>query len=303
MNFYKKLIKSQSLRIKLLELTSFLPDKFKVKYQYLIKTHRRLNLKNPTRYTEKIQWYKLYYRTKLQTKCADKYRVREYVIEKGLGFLLNELYQVYDNADDIDFNNLPKKYAMKLNNGSGTNYFVTDNSSENFDELRALAKKWLAHKAYSQGGERCYCDIEPRIIFERLLPRDANNDLPDYKFFCFNGEPFCLYTMIDYTDNHANGKLGFFDMEFNQIPYRRMDFAPITQKLEKPKNFDKMVEYARILSKDFPHVRVDFYNIDGQIVFGELTFHNAGGYTVFEPDEFDFIMGQKFMLPDNIIIE
>ena len=301
MNFYKKIIKSQALRIKLLEMTSFLPDSFKVRYQYLIKTHRKLNLRNPKRYTEKIQWYKLYYRTKLQTLCADKYRVREYVNSKGLGFLLNDLYKVYASADEIDFTCLPQQYAMKLNNGSGTNVFVQNNESENHDELRMLAKKWLAHKAYSQGGERCYCDIEPRIVFERLLPRDSNNDLPDYKFFCFDGEPYCLYTMIDYTDNHANGKLGFFDMDFNQLPYRRMDFAPITQKLPKPKNFEKMVEYARILSKDFPHVRVDFYNIDGNIVFGELTFHNAGGYTVFEPDEFDYIMGNKFKLPTKTI--
>ena len=298
MNFYKKIIKSQDLRIRILELTSFLPDSFKVRYQYLIKTHRRLNLKNPQRYSEKMQWYKLHYRTKLQTLCADKYRVREYVTEKGLGFLLNELYEVHFKADDIDFSKLPKQYAMKLNCGSGTNYFVTDNNSEDHEKMYKLAKKWLAHKAISVGGERCYCDIEPAIVFEKLLPRNEKNDLPDYKFFCFDGEPYCLYTMIDYADNHANGKLGFYDMDFKQMPYRRLDFAPITEVLPKPKSFDKMVEYAKILSKDFPHVRVDFYDIDGQIVFGELTFHNAGGYTVFEPDEFDFIMGEKFVLPD-----
>lgn len=301
MNFYKKIIRSQALRIKLLELTSFLPDTFKIRYQYLIKTHRLPNLKNPKRYSEKVQWYKLNYRTKLQTLCADKYRVREYVESKGLGFLLNELYEVHDNADEIDFKKLPNQYAMKLNNGSGTNYFVTNNEKEDHEKLYHLAKKWLAHKAISVAGEKCYCDIEPAIVFEKLLPRDENNDLPDYKFFCFNGEPYCLYTMIDYADDHANGKLGFYDMDFTQLPYRRADFAPITKELPKPKNFDLMVEYARILSQDFPHVRVDFYDIDGQIVFGELTFHNAGGYTVFEPDEFDFIMGGKFTLPQKTI--
>lgn len=301
MNFYKKIIKNQALRIKILELTSFLPDKFKVKYQYLIKTHRRLNIKNPKRYSEKMQWYKLYYRTKRQTLCADKYRVREYVEEKGLGFLLNDLYRVYNNADDIDFGSLPTQYAMKLNNGSGTNIFVKDNNSEDYEALRKVAKKWLSHKARSHSGERCYCDIEPAIVFEKLLPRDSNNDLPDYKFFCFDGEPFCLYTMINYVDDHSKGKMGFYDMEFNQLPYWRMDFAPITEKIEKPKNFDKMVEYARILSKGFPHVRVDFYDIDGTIVFGELTFHNAAGYTVFQPDEFDFILGDQFRLPEVTI--
>lgn len=301
MNFYKKIIRDQQLRLKILEMMSFLPDKWTVKFQYRIKTGRRLNLKNPKRYTEKIQWYKLNYRTKLITQCADKYGVREYVKRKGLGFLLNDLYAVYDDASKIDFHNLPDQYAMKANNSSGTNVFVFDNKTVDHNELRKKAAKWIAHKAKSISGEWCYENIPPKIIFEKLLPRDSRNDLPDYKFFCFNGEPYCLYTMIDYTDNHENGKLGFYDMNFKQLPCRRMDFAPITDKLEKPKNFDKMVEYARILSKDFPHVRVDFYNIDGQIVFGELTFHNASGYTLFEPDKFDFVMGKKFVLPEKRI--
>ena len=298
---YKKIIKSQKLRLKILDFLSFLPDDFTIKYQYFIRTGRRVNLKNPMRYSEKIQWYKLYYRTSLITQCADKYAVREFVESRGLGSILNEQYAVYDNAADIDFEKLPQSYAMKANNGSGTNYFVTDNSKENHEELRKIANGWISHKARSIAGEWCYENIPPKVIFEKLLPRDSRNDLPDYKFFCFDGEPYCLYTMIDYTDNHANGKLGFYDMEFNQLPCRRMDFQPITQKLEKPKNFEKMVEYARILSKDFPHVRVDFYNIDGQIVFGELTFHNGSGYVEFEPDKFDFELGEKFILPEKQI--
>lgn len=297
MNFYKKIIKSQKLRLKILEFLSFLPDEWTIRVQYRIKTGRNVDLKNPRRYTEKIQWYKLNYRTQLLSQCSDKYAVREYVESKGLGFLLNELYAVYDNADNIDFSALPAQYAMKANNSSGTNCFITDNAYADHEALRATAAGWLEHHARSVSGEWVYEDIKPRVLFERLLPRDRRNDLPDYKFFCFNGEPFCLYTMIDYTDNHANGKLGFYDIEFNQLPYRRLDFAPITTKLEKPKNFEKMVEYARILARDFPHVRVDFYNIDGQIIFGELTFQNASGYTLFEPDEFDYIMGEKFILP------
>lgn len=300
MNFYKKIIRSQKLRLKILDAFSFLPDSWKCTIQYYAKLHRIPDLKNPKRYSEKIQWYKLNYRTKLVTQCADKYAVRAYVESKGLGFLLNELYAVYSDAEKIDFDALPESYAMKANNGSGTNVFVTNNSSEDHEVLRAQAKKWLRY-VKSISGERCYCDIPPKIIFEKLLPRDSRNDLPDYKFFCFNGEPFCLYTMIDYTDNHKEGKLGFYDLDFNQLPCRRMDFAPITAKLEKPKNFDKMVEYARILSKDFPHVRVDFYNIDGQIVFGELTFHNGAGYIQFDPDSFDFTMGEKFVLPKKTI--
>lgn len=303
MNFYKKILTNQQIRLKILELLSFLPDSWKIRFQYRIKTGRKVNLKSPKRYSEKIQWYKLYYRTPLITQCADKYAVREYVKEKGLGFLLNELYAVYDDPDKIDFDSLPKQYAMKANNSSGTNIFVTDNSTVDRKYLYETAKKWLSHRAKSISGERCYDSIPQKIIFEKLLPRNKDNDLPDYKFFCFNGEPYCLYTMIDYTDNHANGKLGFYDLSFDQMPYFRKDFAPIEKKLDRPANFEKMIEYARILSKDFPHVRVDFYNIDGQIIFGELTFHNASGYTVFEPDEFDTIMGDKFVLPEKQIIK
>lgn len=293
---YKKIIKDPQLRLKLLTPFTLLPDSLTTRVQYWLKTGRRLDLKNPRRYTEKIQWYKLHYRTALLTQCADKYAVREYVRSKGLGFLLNEQYAVYRRAEDIDFDSLPSQYAMKANNGCGTNCFITDNACADHEKLRATAAGWM-HPARSVSGEWVYEEIEPRVIFEKLLPRDRHNDLPDYKFFCFNGEPFCLYTMIDYTDDHSKGKLGFFDMEFNQLPCRRMDFAPIDRPLEKPKNFDKMVEYARILSQDFPHVRVDLYNIDGQIVFGELTFLSASGYTIFEPDEFDFTLGAQFTLP------
>lgn len=292
---YKKIIKSQKIRIKILEFLSFLPDKFTVKLHYRIKTGRRLDLENPKRYTEKIQWYKLNYHTDLMTKCADKYAVREYVESKGLGFLLNDLYAVYDDADKIDFKSLPKQYAMKANHSSSYNYFVTNNDIEDYDKLRQLAIEWLK-KPKPVSGEKIYKDIKPKIIFEKLLPRDLRNDLPDYKFFCFNGEPYCLYTMIDYTDDHSNGKLGFYDMCFNQMLYYRKDFSPIKEPIDKPKNFEKMVEYAKILSEDFPHVRVDFYDIDGNIVFGELTFHTGGGYMNFEPDEFDYIMGDKFIL-------
>ncbi len=302
MGFYKKIIRNKNLRLKILETISVLPDDLIIKVQYRMKTGRKVNLENPERYTDKIQWYKLNYRTPLVTQCADKYAVREYVKSKGLDFLLNDLYAVYDNADDIDFSALPKQYAMKSNNSSGTNYFVTDNDSENHEELRKLAKGWIAHKAKSIAGEWCYENIEPRVIFEKLLPRDSNNDLPDYKFFCFNGEPYCLYTMIDYVDNHDNGKLSFYDLDFKRMPYRRSDYVGIDREIKKPENFDKMVEYARILSSDFPHVRVDFYNIDGKIVFGELTFHNSSGYTNFVPDEFDFIMGEKFKLPEKTVI-
>ena len=144
------------------------------------------------------------------------------------------------------------------------------------------------------GREWCYEGANSKIICEKLLPRDYRNDLPDYKFFCFDGKVEFLYVMIDYTDNHENGKMGFFDKKFNKLPFYRNDFKKIDFDIKKPKHFSKMIEYAELLSTDFPHVRVDFYNIDGKIIFGELTFYNTSGYVNFSPDEYDFEIGKKF---------
>lgn len=300
MNSYKIIIKDKSVRLKILKMLSFIPDRVMISIQYRIKTGRHLHLYNPQRYTEKLQWYKLNYRKKIMTTCSDKYSVRQFVKKRGLSEQLNQLYAVFDSPDDIDFDLLPNSFAMKMTVGSGMNYFITDKSKIDVGKLRIIAKEWFRADSCSYGREWCYYGIKPRIIFEELLPMNEHDDLPDYKFFCFNGEPYCLYTMIDYTKNHENGRLGFFDMNFKLLPYYRKDFKPIREQIRKPKNFEKMVEYARILSKNFPHVRVDFYNIEGKIVFGELTFYNASGYTVFEPDEFDYIMGEKFILPTRM---
>jgi len=296
---YKKIIKSRKMRLEILKLLSFIPDKLMIQMQYKIKTGRRLNLKEPKRYTEKLQWYKLYYRNPIMVQCADKYSVRDYVKSKGLEHILNDLYGVYEDESQIQFDKLPSTFVLKTTNGGGGNNIIICDDINKLDKEKSLKllHEWLKPKGKAGGREWVYYNSKPRIIVEKMLPRNKNNDLPDYKFFCFNGKAYCLYTMIDYTDDHNNGKLGFYDLKFNKLPYRRLDFKPIEQELEKPQNFDKMVEIAEILSKDFPHVRVDLYNIDGKIIFGELTFFNASGYVQFEPDEFDFILGEQFVLP------
>lgn len=297
MNGYKKIIRNQDTRLKILKSLRFIPDAWILRLMYRIKTGNKLHLKKPERYTEKIQWYKINYRDPLMTACADKYKVREYIKSKGLGHILNECYAVYKDPDSIDFNQLPDSFALKCSVGSGLNIFVQNKNQVNLDNIREEVRTWFSVDSYSYGREWCYKDSEPVIIAEKLLPRNSKNDIPDYKFFCFNGEVFCLYTMIDYTDNHDKGKLGFFDRNFKQMPYFRKDFAPITDSIDKPVCFDEMLKYAGILSKDFPHVRVDFYDVDGSVVFGELTYYNASGFTVFSPDEFDYIMGKHFVLP------
>lgn len=296
---YKKLFKSKILRLKILKFLKFIPDKLMIKIQYFIKTGRKLNLKTPKRYTEKLQWYKLYYRNPLMTQCADKYSVREYVKGKGLESILTKLYGVYENINDIDFSSLPKSFAIKHTSGSGNNLFIKNKDLINVTDIKNQMKKWMNYKGGISGREWCYYNVPSRIIIEELLERDENNDIPDYKFFCFNGKVKYLYVMIDYVDNHSNGKCSFFTPDFKKLPYRRSEYKEIDNHIEKPKNFDKMIKIAEILSEDFPHVRVDLYNIQGRIVFGELTFYNASGYTVFDPDEFDYILGNHFILPEK----
>ncbi|MEZ8109569.1 ATP-grasp fold amidoligase family protein [Vibrio splendidus] len=296
---YKKIIASKSLRLSLLRLLNFIPDQIMIHLQYMVKTGRILNLSNPVRYTEKIQWYKLKYKNPLMTVCSDKYSVRDYIEEKGFGYLLNDIYAVYETVEDIDFDALPNAFIIKHTTGSGRNIIVFDKASEDLLEIKSTIESWLVNKPTNYGREWGYENIKSRVIVEALLPRNKDNDLPDYKFFCFNGKAEYLYTMVDYVDDHDAGRCSFFDTDFVKLPYSRSEYKPIDRDIEKPQCFNEMVELANVLSKDFPHVRVDFYDINGRVVFGELTFYNASGYTRFNPDEFDFIMGSKFLLPTN----
>src|SRR5690554_2371795 len=277
-------------------LRALTPRKLGVKIEYRQKCKRKLNLNNPKRYTEKIQLYKLKYKNPLLPKLADKDTVRDYVKEKGFAHILNEQYGAYDNVDAINFEKLPNKFVIKMNTGSGLNILVEDKAKFDIKKTKIVLNKWLKIKPWVFGSEWAYKNIKPRIVIEKYLDRDSNNDLPDYKFFCFDGEVEYLYVMKEYIDNHKSGKLSFFDKNFNKTKYHRSDYKPINQEIPKPKNFDEMINIAKSLSKGIPHVRVDLYNIDGRIVFGELTFYTSGGYINFIPDEFDFILGRNFNL-------
>lgn len=294
---YKKIIPDQDLRLKILGFTEFIPDKLMLKLQYRIKTGRKLNLRNPQRYNEKLQWYKLYYRDPLMTKCTDKYKVREYIKSKGLENILVPLYGAYDAAQEIDFSKLPNKFVLKTNNGGGssTNIICKDKDSLNIKETRETINTWLSDRTTKAGREWSYYNIEPKVICEKFLEDNSVHGLIDYKFYCFDGKPYYVKVAID-TVSEADPKNGIFNLEFEQLPYCRREVEKITEKIDKPKNFDLMCEIAGKLSEDFPHARVDLYNLDGKIYFGEITFYDTSGYQIFEPDDFDFILGDLFKL-------
>ena len=290
---YKKIIKNKEIRIKILKIFNFIPDKIMIKIQYFIKNGTKVNLKNPKRFTEKIQLYKLMYRNNEMTKCVDKYEVREFVRKKGLEYILNELYGVWDNADNIDFDKLPNSFILKTTNGSQTNIICKDKNKLNIEETRKKLNGWLREKREKLGREWAYYNVKPRIICEKLLSYNIGEELPDYKFLCFDGEPYCLY-FINGRKQGEKVNLGIFDLNFKQLPYFRADENELKTKQDKPKNFEEMIEIARKLSSGFPHVRVDMYNINGKIIFGEMTFYDGSGYQRYQPDEFDYILGNQF---------
>ena len=290
-----KYLKSK-IKLQILKLFNWIPDKQMICIQYKIKTGRKLNLNNPTRYTEKLQWYKLYHRNPIMAKCADKWEVRNYIAEKGLSNILNECYGVYNSEEEIDFNSLPDQFVIKSTNGaSGIGIEIcTDKSKLDISKLKKELHKWLRPQKNGGGREWVYYQYAPRLIIEKYLsPGKSEESLVDYQFFCFHGEPYCLYVMNErFMENGVRQNI--LDLNYNIMPYMRVKIQPIRTELKKPENFDIMINMARTLSKDFPYVRVDFYNIDGKVIFGEMTFFPESGYYDFKPDEFDFILGEKF---------
>ena len=292
---YKRILKSQDIRFKILNLLSWIPDKMMVKIQYRIKTGRKLDLKNPKRYTEKLQWYKIYYKNPIMHQCADKYEVRKYLESKGLKTILNELYGVYNSVDEIDFDTLPEKFVIKTTAGSGgQNVMICEDKSKlNIEETKKIINKWLKNNPKkSFGREWAYEGINNRIIIEKLLKSD-DKGLADYKFFCFDGKTQYIY-VISQRKLGQQAILGIYDAEYNKIDAYRCDEQKQIEKYKKPNNFELMKQYATILSRDFPHARIDFYECDNKIIFGEITFYDGSGYMKYEPDDFDFKLGEKF---------
>jgi len=292
---YKKVIRDQELRFKILHLLRFIPDKIMIKLQYRIKLGRKLNLKSPSRFTEKLQWYKLYFRDPQMTQCADKYRVRDYVKSKGLGQILNKLYAVHNDIEEINLDSLPEKFVMKTTNGSGTNYLCEDKSSLSLDLIKQNLKDWMNRNFYASGREWCYKDITPRVIVEEYLESNDTKfkGLNDYKFLCFNGE--AKYIVFD-VDRQTEHKRNIYDTKWNYINVST-DHPNIEDRIPKPEGLDEMLGVANKLAADFPFVRVDLYWVNEKVYFGELTFYPWTGYVQFEPDEFDFILGD--LLPIN----
>lgn len=292
---YKKLISSQVLRFKILKSLSFIPDSIMLKWQYKIKTGNNLNLEHPKRFTEWIQWYKINYRNAVLYECVDKFEVHKYVKSKGLDSILNHIYGIYSNAEEIKFDSLPNQFVAKTTDGGGgqTIIICKDKNNADFDLIRSRLNSWLDRKSIDAGREWAYTGIKKsQIIVEDYLENPVNPDagIEDYKILCFSGKPKAI---IYDCDRYIEHKRNVYDTKWNRI-YVDSDCQQKDADIPKPKNLEYMLKVASKLSEDFPFVRVDLYDIEGKIVFGELTFYPWSGYVNFTPDSFDFMLGKYF---------
>ena len=296
-NIIKKIINNPEkiiFGIEKLGLLDWMSDEKYLKIVYRLVFKRKLDLENPKSYTEKINWYKINYKNPLIKKCADKYDVRGYVEEKIGSNYLNECIGLWNDVNEIDFDKLPNKFVLKPTNGSGDVVICTDKSKFNIEEAKKKLVQNKKRHFSSRTREWAYYDLPYRIIGERYIESSDQYQIKDYKFFCFNGEPKFLFVGSERGTEHL--KFDFFDMDWNYIPVT--NGHEHSNSLKKPIHFDEMIEVAKKLSKDFPHVRVDLYEEEGKVYFGELTFYHFGGVVRFEPDEWDYKFGEYFDIKD-----
>lgn len=279
----------------LLKKMKFLPAPFYMKIYYEYYTGKKLDLKNPQDFNQKIQWLKVYYRVPILHQLVDKYAVRTYVKEKVGDKYLNELIKVYNYPKEIDYKELPQKFVLKATHGYHFNILVEDKNQLNKTKARLKMEKWLRKDQYTRGGlEWAYKDVKPKFIVEKYLSQIGKKDINDYKFFCFDGEPKLLHVDIDRGTKHLRS---YYDMQWKKLPIKHKSIGFIEDDTEKPKNFEEMIDVVRKLASTFPFVRVDLYNLDGAIIFGEMTFYPADGRLEFMPDEYNKIIGDYIKIP------
>lgn len=278
------------------DLLNWLPDKFFLKLRYHQLLGEKLDLNNPKTFNEKLQWLKLYDRKVEYIKLVDKYEVREYISEAlGDKYLIPSL-GVWERIEDIDFNLLPESFVLKGTHDSGSVIVCRNKSNFDMEAAKQKLSASLKRNLFWQGREWPYKNLKPRIIAEKLMQTFDGQDIIDYKFFCFNGEPKFLYVSQGLSD-HRTAHISYVSLEWEKEPFYREDFSIFEKLPEKPKTFDKMLEYSKILAKDYPFIRVDFYEINGELYFSELTFFPGAGFTKFYPEEWNEIIGNMIQLP------
>lgn len=267
-----------------------------LKLLYRLKTGHRLNLKSPKTYTEKIQWLKLNYKSKLLPICSDKYTARKYVKHCGCENILTKLYWYGYDPSAIPFDDLPDQFVIKVTHGSGFNIICKNKQELDISATTRVLKRWLKEKYLPCYGEWFYGVIKPRIIVEEYLDDGKGSSPKDYKFYCFHGEPKLINVHVDRFTNHKSILL---DVNWNSLKNIKMKEVDNSIKVEKPAELDELLKYVRILSKGFPHVRVDLYIVNSKIYFGELSFTSDAGFVTISPIQTEEIIGEWLRIPSG----
>ncbi len=276
---------------------SFLPDKLYLQLFYFATTRRFINFKDPKGYCEKLQWLKVNDRHPEYTQLVDKLAVRGH-IEKtlGKGYMFS-LLGVWESFDDIDFSSLPEQFVLKCNHDSGSTKVIRNKSAltaDEIDELRAFYKKRLRRDFFYAGREYPYRGIKPYILAEELMIDESapEKSIDDYKFFCFDGVPKIMYVA---SDRSRDCKFDFYDMDFNHLDL--FNNHPNSEvEIRKPTRFEEMKEIAATLSQGMRHVRIDLYELNGKIYFGEYTFFWGGGFQLSHPESWERQLGDWIVL-------
>jgi hypothetical protein len=276
---------------------NWMPDSWYLKLNYFLIIGKRLNLKNPKTFNEKLQWLKLNDRKPNYTMQVDKYAVRKYIEDTIGSQYLMPLLGVWDRFEDIDFEKLPNQFVLKCTHDSGSVYICKDKNNIDKNMLKKKYENHMKRNMFWHAREWPYKIVKPKIMCEKYMVDDSGIELKDYKFMCFNGQVKCSFVCLN--RNSKNGlNVDFYDMDWKPMPFER-HYHNSGTVIPKPMNFNKMVEFAEKLSKDIPFVRVDFYETNGQLYFGELTFYPGAGFEEFTPESYDCLLGSWIKLPSK----
>lgn len=296
MNTLKTIARYTSYLLNRPLIRNVIPASWFLKVRYYWYMEKKLNLANPLTFNEKIQWLKLYNFKSKYTQMADKYEVRKYVAERiGEKYLIPHIGGPWDNFEDINLELLPNQFVLKCTHDSGTIVICSDKSKFDINSAREKLNKALNHNYYWRGREKPYKDIKPKIIAENYLVEDEGIELKDYKILVFNGKAKLSFVCSE-RFTRSKLKVTFFDLNWNKMPFER-SYPKSSILIDKPQNYELMIELAEILAKGIPFIRVDFYEVKGHVYFGEMTFYPGGGMESFNPKEWDAKLGEWLELP------
>lgn len=273
------------------DIAPIIPDKLFLAVKFRLTMGYWMDFKNPKTYNEKLQCLKLHDRRPEYTQMVDKAGVKQYVEQRiGKQYIIPTI-EVWNRPEDIPWDELPNQFVAKVTHDSGGIIICKDKKQLNIPTAIKKLSKALKKDYYAVSREWPYKDVKRRVIVEQYMVDESGYELKDYKFFCFDGEPKMLFIATDRENPNEETKFDFFDMDFNLLPFTN-GHEHAQNVPNKPKGFDTMVELARKLSDGIPHVRVDFYDINGQVYFGEMTFFHWSGFVPFEPKEWDYKIGE-----------